>query len=113
MVEVLTVFAAQTIVIGEGGSKFLEYPSDNLPICGAKVSAKGLSTGEEEYVGDDVGKSPNDVWVQFYLPESRFDVIGVCHNVGGREVGPEQIYAGQDSFFDVSKETGGLRALRG
>jgi hypothetical protein len=51
-VQVLAVFTAQGIVIGQGGSELLEYLTNNLPICGAEVGAKRLSTGEEEDVGD-------------------------------------------------------------
>jgi len=57
-------------------------PAELSPSCRTEVSAEGLSAREEEYIGYYVRESAHYVGVQFDLPKSGLDIIGVHRNVG-------------------------------
>jgi hypothetical protein len=107
------MFVAEGVVMEQRGGEFLQDLSDNFPIGGTEIGAKGLTTGKEQLVRDDVRKGTHDVWVEFYLAEGRFNVIGVHDDIDSRVVRPEGIDTRENFLLHRPKATGFLGTVWG
>jgi hypothetical protein len=48
------VLGVQGRILEEACGEMLQDLMDDFPVCGAEVRAKGLATGEKDFVGDDI-----------------------------------------------------------
>jgi hypothetical protein len=53
----------ERVIVEEGDGKSFKNLPNNFPIGGTEVGTKGLTTQEEELVGDDIGEGSYDVRV--------------------------------------------------
>ena len=61
--EMFAMFVVEGVIVEQGCSQLLKDLTDNLPVGGTEVSAKGLVAEEEQLVRNDVREGPYDIRV--------------------------------------------------